>query len=407
MLRNNKDVHIRKKLSKLLKSRDIKVRLTKRHRASNILRLTGLCSVGMSLLFLLYIVITLCSNCYYALQLTEVLVPLHIEDNVDARKIITNGLTQILPGDNVENIISGSANWTLLQFIDNNPDSVGRNVEMWLPAHSQLSGAVKYNQASVIKDKMYSMDRIRVVFNFNLFTNADSQYPQYAGILGAFVGSLFTILTCCICALPIGIMTGVYLPEFKFKSKLLTSVIEVSINNLSATPSIIFGVVGVYFYIEVLGIPRSSALIGGLVLSLMILPVIVISTRQALNSVPSGIKEGAIALGATKMQVLLHHILPYSFPGIITGTILGIARVLGESAPLLMVGMAAFIANTPDSLLEPATVFPLQIYLWVNQADPAFAELNSVLVLILLFILLILNITATFIRRKAHIATHY
>ena len=403
--KNSKDVHIRKKLGKLLQSRNIKVRIAKRRRKNNLLRITGSCSIGISLLFLLYIIITLCGNCYNALRTIEVLVPLHIEN--DARQTITNGIKTILPNNKIENIISGSAHWKLLHFIEEDPQAVGQDIEMWLPASSQFSNIVKHNIPSETKEKIQNMKRLKVSFNTNLFIHADSQYPEYAGIIGAFIGSLFTILTCCICALPIGIMTGVYLHEFKFKNKFLTSIIEVSINNLSATPSIIFGIVGLYFYIQLIGIPRSSALIGGLVLSLMILPVIVISTRQALNSVPNNIKEAAFALGATKMQAMLHHTLPYSFTGIITGTILGIARVLGESAPLLMVGMAAFIANPPHNLLEPATVFPLQIYLWVSNADPTFKELTSILIFILLVILLLLNITATIIRKRMHISTHY
>lgn len=404
----NKDIHIRKRLDKLLRSRNIQVRITKRHRRDILTRITGRCSVIMCLLFLVYIIFNICGNCYYAIISTEVLVPVHItETNVDnIRARISDGIKRVLPDQSTENIISGSAAWKISNLVEDHIDYLGQDRELWLTASSELNTTFQHKKHSGIVDKLKDLGRIRTTFNTNLFTHADSQYPEYAGILGAIVGSLFTISICFVCILPIGILTGISLQEFKFKNKILASIIETSINNLSATPAIIFGIVGLYVYISVLGIPRSSALVGGLVLSLMMLPILVISTRQALSNVPNNIKEAALALGASKIQVVLHHTLPLAFPGIITGSILGIARVLGESAPLLMIGMAAFVADIPRNFLEPTTVFPLQIYLWASNADNTFHELNSVLILILLIVLLILNIVATVIRKKMHIVTH-
>ncbi len=401
MRKNTKDIHIRRKLGKLLRSRVIKLRIAKRRRWNNLLKITGCCSVILCLLFLVYIIFYIFNNCYYAFRKVEILVPLSITNNEieDLEQVIGKGMSRILP-DYKDYVVSTTSVWLLTELLANNKDVIGTDVELWLPASSKFSSIVKRNRSSVIKDKLRSLGRLRISFNDNLFLHSDSQHPEYAGILGAIFGSLLTISICCVCALPVGILTGIYLQEFKFKNKFISSFIEISINNLSATPAIIFGVVGLYFYINIFGVPRSSALVGGLVLSLMMLPILVISTRQALCTIPNSIKEAAYALGASRIQVVLHHSLPIAFPGILTGVILAIARIVAESAPLLMVGMGAFVGDVAGNILEPTTVFPLQIYLWSSNPDNAFAELNSVLMLVLLLILLTLNICATVIRRK-------
>ena len=402
---NNKDVHIRKKLDKLLMSRNIRGRVVSRRRKNKAVRIMGHLSILVCLLFLLYVIFNICNNCYYALMKIEVLVPLTITESIDFRSTIKKGMKKTLPNNtNTDSIISGSASWLVAKFVQENPDIIGKNLEMWLPASSDFSKIVKHNKQSVIKNELHSLNRVKISFNKGLFTHADSQYPEYAGILGAVIGSLLAISISFACALPIGVLTGIYLQEFKFKNKILSSIIEISINNLSATPAIIFGIVGLYFYISLLGVPRSSALVGGLMLSLMMLPILAISSRQALTTIPDGIKEAAFALGASRMQVLLHHSLPIAFPNIITGAILAVARALAESAPLLMVGMAAFIADVPKNILEPTTVFPLQIYIWASNPDNnSFAELNSVLMLVLFIILLLLNIIGAVIRKKMQV----
>ncbi|MBQ4874784.1 MAG: phosphate ABC transporter permease PstA [Rickettsiaceae bacterium H1] len=401
---NNKEVHIRKKLDKLLRSRSIKARVKIRRRKNSILKIAGRCSIGLCLLFLIYILFNICSNCYYALIKVEVLLPITITKS-DPGSMIKEGLKEILHNDN-DNIISSAAVWYIENFIRNNPNSIGKKLELWLPASNNFSKIAKHHKQSETKNKLMELNKIKISFNNNLFSHADSQHPEYAGIAGALIGSLLTISICFVCALPIGILTGIYLQEFKFKNKIISSIIEISINNLSATPAIIFGIVGLYFYISFLGMPRSSALVGGLVLSLMMLPILVISTRQALSTISTGIKEAALALGASKTQVILHHSLPMAFPNIITGAILAVARVLAESAPLLMVGMAAFIADVPRNILEPTTVFPLQIYIWASNPNNTFTELNSILMLVLLVILLALNIVATVIRRRMYISNN-
>ncbi len=400
-----KDIHIRKKLAKVLRSRNIRARIAKRRLKNKIVRGTGFCSIGICILFLLYILFNVMSNCYYAFMKVEVLVPIELVEGENYRAMINAGINKILP-KGTEDIISKSSAWSIADLVHNNTELIGTNTELWLLASSSFSKIVKHNHNSETKDTLDSIGRIRTSFNFNVFRHSDSRHPEYAGILAALIGSLFTISICFTCAFPIGVLTGVYLEEFKFKNKTICSIIEISINNLSATPAIIFGVVGLYFYISLFGVPRSSALVGGLVLALMMLPIIVITTRQALSSIPREIKEAAFALGASKVQVILHHSLPLAFPGITTGAILAVSRVLAESAPLLMVGMAAFVAEAPQNILDPATVFPLQIYIWASNPNIEFAELNSVLMLVLFTILLLLNIITHIVRKRMHITNH-
>lgn len=239
-------------------------------------------------------------------------------------------------------------------------------------------------------------------FNTELFTRGDSRAPESAGLGGSVVGSMLLVLVCMFCALPLGVMSAVYLEEYA-KKNLLSELIEVTINNLAAVPSIIFGLLGLSLYLILLGLPRSSTLVGGLTLSFMVLPVIILTTRAALKAVPPSIRHGAIALGASPLQVVLHHVLPYALPGIMTGTILGMARALGETAPLLMIGMVAFVADIPRGITDPATVLPVQIYLWASSPELGFIEKTASAILVLLTILLLLNAVAHRIRSKYEI----
>ena len=239
-------------------------------------------------------------------------------------------------------------------------------------------------------------------FNTELFTRGDSRAPESAGLGGSVVGSLLLVLVCMLCALPLGVMSAVYLEEYA-KKNLLSELIEVTINNLAAVPSIIFGLLGLSLYLILLGLPRSSALVGGLTLSFMVLPVIILTTRAALKAVPPSIRHGAIALGASPLQVVLHHVLPYALPGIMTGTILGIARALGETAPLLMIGMVAFVADIPRGITDPATVLPVQIYLWASSPELGFIEKTASAILVLLTVLLLLNAAAHTLRSRYEI----
>lgn len=236
-------------------------------------------------------------------------------------------------------------------------------------------------------------------FNRTFFSYGDSREPEQAGFMGSMAGSFFTILVCMLMAFPIGVAAASYLEEFAPKNR-LTDLIEVNINNLAAVPSIVFGLLGLAIYLNFFGLPRGSALVGGATLALLVLPTIVITTRSALKSVPPSIRMAALGLGATPMQVLLHHTLPLAMPGIMTGTILSIARALGETAPLLMIGMVAFVVDIPRDILEPATAMPVQIYLWSDSPEMGFAERTSAGIMVLLAFLIAANALAAYLRRK-------
>ncbi|MEE2525459.1 phosphate ABC transporter permease PstA [Hyphobacterium sp. HN65] len=244
---------------------------------------------------------------------------------------------------------------------------------------------------------------VRSVFNTYLFTNADSREPELAGVLGAMIGSALTMLVTMLLAVPIGVATAVYLEEFAPKNR-LTGFIEVNINNLAAVPSIVFGLLGLAVFISLFGLPRSAPLVGGMVLALMTLPTVIISSRAALKAVPPSIREAALGVGASKIQTVTHHVLPLAAPGILTGSIIGLAQALGETAPLLMIGMVAFVADAPSlslsGLTEPATVMPVQIFLWSDGAERAFEPRTAAAILILLALMILFNAAAVFLRRR-------
>jgi phosphate transport system permease protein len=236
-------------------------------------------------------------------------------------------------------------------------------------------------------------------FNSGLFRNGDSREPELAGILGAVVGSLLTMFVTVLLSFPLGVAAAVYLQEFAPKSR-LADLIEVNINNLAAVPSIVFGLLGLAVFLSFFGMPRSAPLVGGIVLALMTLPTIIIAGRAALGAVPPSIREAAIGMGASPMQVVLHHVLPLAFPGILTGTIIGAARALGETAPLLMIGMVAFIVDIPQGVTDPATVLPVQIFLWADAPERAFVERTAAATLVLLTFLIVMNLVAVILRKK-------
>lgn len=235
--------------------------------------------------------------------------------------------------------------------------------------------------------------------NTTFFTSGDSRDPTQAGILGAVMGSVFTIIITLVLSFPLGVATAVYLEEYAKKNR-LADLIEVNINNLAAVPSIVFGLLGLAIFLNLFGLGRSTPLVGGLVLTLMTLPTIIIAARAALKAVPPSIREAALGLGASRLQTITHHILPLALPGILTGTILGMARALGETAPLLMIGMVAFIVDVPTSPTDSATALPVQIYLWAASPERAFVEKTSAAIIVLLLFLAVMNITAIVLRKK-------
>ena len=248
-------------------------------------------------------------------------------------------------------------------------------------------------------DALIEQGKVKRRFNTTFFTGADSREPELAGIRGAIVGSMLTLLVTLVLSFPIAVATAIYLEEFAPKNR-FTDFVEVNINNLAAVPSVIFGLLGLAVFINFFGLPRSIPLVGGLVLTLMTLPTIIISSRAAIKAVPPSIREAALGMGASKMQTVLHHVLPLAMPGMLTGTIIGMAQALGETAPLLMIGMIAFIVDVPNAVTDPATVLPVQIFLWSDSPERAFVEKTSAAIMVLLAFLICMNSFAVWLRKR-------
>jgi phosphate transport system permease protein len=310
-------------------------------------------------------------------------------------------------------LVSSGADYELRERVLADPDIIGTRQTLWVPADDDvdmfLKGhierdtpesdrRVKDNQIAWL-DTLAAQGRIEKRFNSAFFTNGDSRDPELAGIRGAVMGSVLTLLVTLVLSFPIGVAAAVYLEEFAPRNR-WTDLIEVNINNLAAVPSIVFGLLGLAVFINFFGVPRSAPLVGGLVLTLMTLPTIIIASRAALKSVPPSIREAALGIGASPMQTIIYHVLPLAMPGMLTGTIIGMAQALGESAPLLMIGMVAFIVDVPDSIFDPATVLPVQIFLWADSPERAFVERTSAAIMVLLAFLVVMNALAVVLRKR-------
>jgi phosphate transport system permease protein len=310
-------------------------------------------------------------------------------------------------------IVSVGAGYQLRDLVEADPDLVGTTQTVWVPASSNVDMLIKGNidgeldeALRPISDRQIGWIEALVAdgslekrFNTALFTNGDSRDPELAGIKGALMGSFFMLLVTVALAFPVGVAAAIYLEEFAPKSR-WADLIEVNINNLAAVPSIVFGLLGLAVFINWMALPRSAPLVGGLVLSLLTLPVIIIASRASIQAVPPSIREAALGLGASRMQMVFHHVLPLALPGMLTGTIIGMSRALGESAPLLMIGMVAFIVDVPGGFTDPATALPIQVYLWADSPERAFAERTSAAIIVLLGFLLIMNLAAVIIRKR-------
>lgn len=304
-------------------------------------------------------------------------------------------------------LLSSGAEFKLRSLLMSNPGLTGGpSLPLWVLADDDIDTYYKLQTVtSRISEKqihyisrLQQNDWIRTRFNTTFFTHSDSREPEQAGIKGAITGSFWTLLVTLLIALPVGIAAAIYLEEFAPQNR-LTDFIEININNLAAVPSIVFGLLGLAVFINFFGVPRSAPLVGGLVLSLMTLPTIIITSRAALKSVPPSIKEAALGVGASHMQTVFHHVLPLAMPGILTGAIIGMAQALGETAPLLMIGMVAFIVDIPGGFLDSATVLPVQIYLWSDSPERAFTALTAATILVLLAFLAVMNAIAIFLRK--------
>ena len=308
-------------------------------------------------------------------------------------------------------LVSNGSGFDLKDRLLANPLLLGTKEKIWILADDDIDTYYKSwldgePYAARLSDKqvqwigeLHDQGNIRLKFNSNLFTRGDSREPEQAGIRGAVMGSLFTLLLTLMLSFPIGVAAAIYLEEFAPKNG-WTDFIEVNINNLAAVPSIIFGLLGLAIFINFFHVPRSVPIVGGLVLTLMTLPTIIITSRAAIKSVPPSIREAALGMGASKYQMVLHHVLPLALPGMLTGAIIGMAQALGESAPLLMIGMVAFIVDIPGGFSDPATVLPVQIFLWADSPERAFIEKTSAAIMVLLSFLIVMNTSAVWLRKR-------
>ncbi|MGB2457106.1 MAG: phosphate ABC transporter permease PstA [Candidatus Puniceispirillaceae bacterium] len=410
--------------------------LKKRHAASRRLKTYGIMAIVTAISFLAILLTTIISNGYTAIQQTELQIALTIPaeklqndhgaiDPVKARNFNWNGLikkafraefpdvTAMLDQRALGEILSKNAGYDLRRQIEAKGSIPVGGTKLWIKTSDDVDMLMKgrldrsldesqrrlSDQQIGWIDSLVADDRIRLVFNDTFFTAADSREPESAGVLGATVGSAMALFVTVLLALPLAVMAAVYLEYFAPPGR-VTDFIEVNINNLAAVPSIVFGLLGLAVFLGFFGMPRSAPLVGGMVLALMTLPTIIIATRASIRAVPTSIRDAALGLGASRMQAAIDHILPLAAPGILTGTIIGIAQALGETAPLIMIGMVAFIVDVPATLTDPATALPVQIYIWSDSAERAFYERSSLAIMVLLTFLITMNISAVLLRRK-------
>jgi len=403
--------------------------LAARKRKNRRFRLMGLAAVVTGMLLLAVMFGSIASKSYSAFLRTEVLLDVYFDPEVidpqgtlaedvlrqaDYTGLVKSSLRKMFPKVKkrkdkraLYRLVSSGAGDQLREQVLNDPSLIGKHTQVWLIADDDLDQYYKHgNRQSRLKDHQIQWvavlnadQRLRKVFNSTFFTAGDSREPELAGIRGALMGSFFVILITLGLSLPLGVAAAIYLEEFAPRNR-WTDLIEVNINNLAAVPSIVFGLLGLAVFINFMGLPRSAPLVGGLVLTLMTLPTIIIASRAALKSVPPSIREAALGMGASKTQTVFQHVLPLAMPGMLTGTIIGMAQALGETAPLLMIGMVAFIADIPSGPLDSATVLPVQIYLWADSPERAFMEKTSAAIIVLLAFLVLMNLLAIWLRRK-------
>ncbi len=407
--------------------------LKKRYRAEKRFRFFGVLSIVIGLVALTVLFVEIFGNgvggfrqTYIALDITYDSEVIEVADARDDDQLragyfegaIRESLRELFPEitsrsekRELYSLISIGAAFDLRDRLQDNPDLLNQTERIWLLADDDVDTYYKsYRKGDAYTTRtsegrvarisqLMENDAIKLQFNTRLFTSGDSSEPEMAGILGAVMGSIFTLLVTLALSFPIGVAAAVYLEEYAQRNR-FTDFIEVNISNLAAVPSIIFGLLGLAIFINMFDMPRSIPLVGGLVLTLMTLPTIIISSRNAIKAVPPSIREAALGIGASKMQMILHHVLPLAMPGMLTGAILGMAQALGETAPLLMIGMVAFIMDVPGGIADPATVLPVQIFLWSDSPERAFVERTSAAIMVLLVFLICMNALAVLLRKK-------
>jgi phosphate transport system permease protein len=393
----------------------------RRYASERRFRALGFSAVAISVLFLAFLLYTMASNGLGGFIHYEAALPIDFARSdlmLDPATLRGPDAEQTVASADLEGAISQAATAAygpsaaelfgdgavnaLTRDIVNNPNVIAGRSTFWLPVGSKVDMAAKGKGGAAstqIKSMLESRHALRRSFNTQFLANSDSTDPSSVGVWGALKGSFLTIMVTILLAFPVGVLAAVYLEEFAARNR-WTDAIEVSINNLAAVPSIIFGLLGLAVFLNVMNLPRSAPIVGGLTLALMTMPVIVIAGRNAIKTVPPSIRDAALGVGASKMQVTFHHVLPLALPGILTGTIIGMARALGETAPLLMIGMRAFIAAPPGGIADPATVLPVQIFLWSDEVDRGFVEKTSAAIIVLLLFMLVMNGLAIYLRNR-------
>jgi len=409
--------------------------LARRRAAEKRFRAYGLTAIVLALGFLVLLLGTIFTNGYSAFSQTHLRLNIEFaQDTIDPEG--KGDLNTLAQGDyqalakaalrkafpevkgrrakrRLYKLVSGDAAYELQRMVLADPSLVGQTRTVWLTASDDIDMLRKGNvavdqpesQRRIKDDELAWVDAldkqgaIERRFNTRFFTGGDSRDPEIAGVWGAAVGSFFTLTVTLVLAFPLGVMAAVYLQEFAPKNR-WTNLVEVNINNLAAVPSIVFGLLGLAVFLNFLHLPRSAPIVGGIVLALMTLPTVIIAARASLQAVPPSIREAALGIGASKLQTVTDHVLPLAMPGVLTGTIIGMARALGESAPLLMIGMVAFIVDIPKSPFDPATVLPVQVYLWADSPERAFLERTSAAIIVLLAFLIVMNLSAIILRKK-------
>jgi phosphate transport system permease protein len=407
----------------------------KRYAAERRFKFYGLLAISLALGALAWLVISITAQGYTAFVQTKIELEIYFDPQVidpdgtrdtttlgkanyaalyrDAMRNQFPEVTSRRDRRDLTRLISSGADLELRDMVLSDPSIIGKRAKVWLTASDEVDqfhkGAFTRDLPEAQRqfkdkhidwyDQLAGNGLVAAKFNTTLFTAGTSREPELAGIWGAIVGSFWTMMVTLLLSFPIGVSTAVYLQEFAPKNR-WTDLIEVNINNLAAVPSIVFGLLGLAVFLNFFGLPRSAPLVGGMVLALMTLPTIIIATRAALSAVPPSIREAALGVGASKQQMVLHHVLPLALPGIMTGTIIGMAQALGETAPLLMIGMVAFIVDIPGGPMSASTVLPVQIFLWSDLPERAFVERTSAAILVLLAFLIVMNFIAVLLRKR-------
>ncbi len=419
------------------KTEQIKLSLRKRYFVERLFRGMGLASTGIAFVFLLILISDIAIKAAPAFVQTRIDLDVHFDaerlgldsaavHNADAvaranyRNVLRDALQARFPevksrSDKraLASLVSMDAEYQLRDLLQAEPGLLNQTQRVSLMADDDVDAVVKGTIDRALPESerrvkntllgwiesLEKSGQVNTQFNADFFSNGDSREPELAGIKGALLGSFYTLLVTLMLSFPVAVAAAIYLEEFAPKNRFI-DFIEININNLAAVPSIVFGLLGLAVFINFFSLPRSAPIVGGIVLSLMTLPTIIIASRSAIKAVPPSLREAALGLGASKMQTVFHHVLPAAIPGILTGTIIGMAQALGETAPLLMIGMVAFIVDIPQSITDPSTVLPIQVFLWADSPERGFLEKTSAAILVLLAFLAVMNALAIYLRKK-------